>query len=148
MLIKGNQFTKHFFNINHWTGKYDGNEEFSSNHLNGEYRLRVLLSVLFNCIIIHGHNPDDPIISTIISMHKDIRSLIYVPNGSNVDSCNLDADKAYYVLLYYTHTYIYIHIHIKANAHKQIQYKVKHHKLNKNSISFNTNITYHKVDYL
>ena len=38
------------------TGKYDGSEGFNSNHLiNGGHRLYVFLSLLFNCMIVHGH---------------------------------------------------------------------------------------------
>ena len=57
------------------TGKHDGSEGFNSNHLiNGGHRLHVFLSLLFNCMIVHGHIPKDLLVSTIISIPKDMRA--------------------------------------------------------------------------
>ena len=48
---------------------------FNSNHLiNGGHRLHVFLSLLFNCMIVHGHTPKDLLPSTIISITKDTRT--------------------------------------------------------------------------
>ena len=57
------------------TGKHDGSEGFNSNHLiNGGHCLHVFLSLLLNCMIVHGHTPKDLLASTIISIPKDMRA--------------------------------------------------------------------------
>ena len=53
-------------------GKSDGNVGFNSSHLvHGGRRLRVLLSLLFNAMIVHGHYPTEFLKSTIVSIPKD-----------------------------------------------------------------------------
>ena len=53
-------------------GKNDGNIGFNCNHLaHGGRRIRVLLSLLFNAMIVHGHYPSELLKSTIISIPKD-----------------------------------------------------------------------------
>ena len=53
-------------------GKSDGAIGFNSNHLaHGGRRIRVLLSLLFNAMIVHGHYPSELLKSTIISIPKD-----------------------------------------------------------------------------
>ena len=53
-------------------GKSDGNIGFNSNHLvHREWRIRVLLSLLFNSMIVHGHYPSELLKSTIVSIPQD-----------------------------------------------------------------------------
>ena len=53
-------------------GKSDGDIRFNSNHLaHGGRRIRVLLSLLFNAMIVHRHYPNELLKSTIISIPKD-----------------------------------------------------------------------------
>ena len=53
-------------------GKSGGNIGFNSNHLvHGWRRIRVLLSMLFNAMIVHGHYPSELLKSTIVSIPKD-----------------------------------------------------------------------------
>ena len=55
--------------------KSDGNYSFKSDHLiNGGKRLHMLLSMLFKSMLIHGYNANDLVLSSIISIPKDIRS--------------------------------------------------------------------------
>lgn len=52
--------------------KSDGNLGFNSNHLiNGGHRLHVMLSMLFNSMLVHGYYPSILLKSTIISIPKD-----------------------------------------------------------------------------
>ena len=53
--------------------KDDGSIGFNSNHLlYGGRRLHVLLSLLFNLMLIHGYTPVDLLQSSIISIPKDV----------------------------------------------------------------------------
>ena len=53
-------------------GKSDGDIGFNSNHLaHGGRRIRVLLSLLFNAMIVHGHYPSELLKSIIVSIPKD-----------------------------------------------------------------------------
>ena len=55
--------------------KSDGNYGFISDHLiNGGKRLHILLFMLFKSMLIHGYNANDLVLSSIISIPKDIRS--------------------------------------------------------------------------
>jgi hypothetical protein len=55
-------------------GKSDGKDNFYSDHLiNSGDRLFVLLSIVFNSMIVHGYTPDDLLCSSIISIPKDIK---------------------------------------------------------------------------
>ena len=63
-------------------GKGDGSEGFRSDHLiNAGNSLNVLLSLLFRAMVIHGHYPRNLLVSTIISIPKDLKSSL-----CNVDS--------------------------------------------------------------
>ena len=42
--------------------------------INGGKRLHILLSMLFRSMLIHGYNANDLVLSSIISIPKDIRS--------------------------------------------------------------------------
>ena len=54
--------------------KYDGNYGFKSDHLiNGSNKLFIMLSIMLNAMLTHGFNPEDILISTIISIPKDNR---------------------------------------------------------------------------
>ena len=56
-------------------GKSDGDIGFNSNHLaHGGRHIRVLLSLLFNAIIVHGHYPNEQLKSAIVSIPR-IRQL-------------------------------------------------------------------------
>ena len=56
--------------------KSDDNYGFKSDHLiNGGKRLHILLSMLFRSMLIRGYNGNDLVVSSIISIPKDIRSL-------------------------------------------------------------------------
>ena len=58
------------FTIKIWED--DGDLGFKSDHLiNGSHRLHVVLSLLFNVMIIHGYTPDVLLKSTIVSIPKD-----------------------------------------------------------------------------
>ena len=64
------------------SGKGDGNESFTSDHLiNSCSRLHSVLALLFRSIIYHGHYPDNLLKSTIISIPKDAKASL-----SNVDN--------------------------------------------------------------
>ena len=64
------------------SGKGDGNESFTSDHLiNSCSRLHSVLALLFQSIIYHGHYPDNLLKSTIISIPKDAKASL-----SNVDN--------------------------------------------------------------
>lgn len=57
------------------SGKNDGNCGFNSNHLiNGGIRLHTILSLLFNVMLMHGYNAKELIVSSIISIPKDLKS--------------------------------------------------------------------------
>jgi hypothetical protein len=63
-------------------GKSDGNVNFYSDHLiNSGNRLYVILSILFNAMLIHGHTPDDLLDSSIISIPKDRKSSLSNSNN-------------------------------------------------------------------
>ena len=54
------------------SGKGDGDIGFRSDHLiNGSQRLFIILSLLFNSMLVHGYTPDALLKSTIISIPKD-----------------------------------------------------------------------------
>ena len=55
-------------------GKGDGSEGFKSDHLiNAGNSLNVILSLLFRAMVIHGHYPRNLLVSTIISIPKDLK---------------------------------------------------------------------------
>ena len=54
--------------------KGDGNYGFKSDHLiNGSNKLFIMLSIMFNVMLTHGFNPEDLLLSTIISIPNDNR---------------------------------------------------------------------------
>ena len=84
------------------SGKGDGDYGFNSNHLiNGTPRLYVLLSLLFNIMLIHGYIPSDLLKSTIISIPKDNRASLSSSNNYRGISLFNSICKVYdYVVLY------------------------------------------------
>lgn len=59
------------------SNKSDGNLGFDSDHLlNCTPKLVTILSLLFNAMIIHGHNANDLLFSTIVSIPKNMRSTL------------------------------------------------------------------------
>ena len=55
-------------------GKDDGNHGFKSDHIiDGSKKLFLYLSLFFRTMIVHGYNPSDLLISTIISIPKDLK---------------------------------------------------------------------------
>ena len=59
----------------------DGNHDFKSDHIiNGSNKLLLLLSIMFNAMLTYGFNPEDLLLSTIISIPKDNRGSM---NSSN-----------------------------------------------------------------
>ena len=55
-------------------GKDDGNYGFKSDHIiNGSKKLFLYLSLLFRTMIVHGYNPSDLLLSTIIYILKDLK---------------------------------------------------------------------------
>ena len=54
-------------------GKDDGDLGFKSDHIiNGSHRLQVLLSLLYNLMLLHGYTPTDLLKSSILSIPKDV----------------------------------------------------------------------------
>ena len=52
--------------------KSDGDKCLNSNHIiNGGHRLSILLSFLFNAMLVHGYYPSELLKSTIISLSKN-----------------------------------------------------------------------------
>ena len=70
--------------------KSDGNVGFTSNHLlHGGNKLYVLLSLLFNAMIVHSHTPDIMLKSTIISIPKNASGdLSNSENYRGITLCN------------------------------------------------------------
>ncbi len=59
-------------------GKSDGEEGLSSNHIiNGPHLLTVLLTSVFNCMIVNGVSPDSLINGTMIPIPKGKKKLLY-----------------------------------------------------------------------
>ena len=57
--------------------KDDGNYGFKSDHLiNGSNKQFIMLSIMFNVMLTHGFNPEDLLLSTIISIPKNNRGSI------------------------------------------------------------------------
>ena len=57
------------------SGKSDGNKGFTSDHLhNYGKRLHILLSLLFKSILFHGYSPHELLLSTTVSIPKDVKS--------------------------------------------------------------------------
>ena len=83
------------------TGKDGGSEGFNSNHLiNGGHRLLVVLSLLFNCMMVHGHTRD-LLASTIIYIPKDMRtSLCKSDNYRGISLLNAIFKVFDYVIMY------------------------------------------------
>ena len=57
-------------------GKSDGEEGLSSDHIiNGPRLLYVLLTIVFNSMLIHGVSPESMLVGTMIPIPKDRRQL-------------------------------------------------------------------------
>ena len=87
------------------SGKGDGNESFTSDHLiNSCSRLHSVLALLFRSIIYHGHYPDNLLKSTIISIPKDAKaSLSNVDNYRGIslsNSCNVQHNEHFSIIVY------------------------------------------------
>ena len=55
-------------------GKSDGEEGLNSDHIiHGPRILHVLLTLVFNSMLIHGHSPDSMLVGTMVPMPKDKR---------------------------------------------------------------------------
>ena len=82
-------------------GKGNGSEGFRSDHLiNVGKSLNVLLSLLFRAIVIHGHYPRNLLVSTIISIPKDLKSsLCNVDNYRGISLFNSIAKVFDYVII-------------------------------------------------
>ena len=63
-------------------GKDDGDLGFKSDHIiNGSHRLHILLSLLYNLMLVHGYTPTDLLKSSVISIPKDAKVSL-----SNIDN--------------------------------------------------------------
>ena len=70
------------------SGKDDGDLGFKSDHLiNGNHRLHVVLSLLFNVMVNHGYTPDVLLKSTIVSIPKDPK--VSLSNSDNYRGISL-----------------------------------------------------------
>ena len=91
------------------TRKDDDSEGFNSNHLiNGGHHMHILLSLLFNCMIVHGHTPKDLLTSTIISIPKDMRAaLCKSDNYRGISLFNAICKVFDYVIMYLCDEFLY-----------------------------------------
>ena len=82
-------------------GKGDGSEGFRSDHLiNAGNNFNVLLSLLFRAMVIYGHYPRNLLVSTIISIPKDLKSsLCKVDNYRGISLFNSIAKVFDYVII-------------------------------------------------
>ena len=89
--------------------KGDGNYSFKSGHLiNGSKRLHILLSMLFRSMLIHGYNANDLVLSSIISIPKDIRSsLSSSDNYRGISLFNGICKLFDYVIMHTCNDYLY-----------------------------------------
>ena len=89
--------------------KSDGNYGFKSDHLiNGGKRLHILLSMLFRSMLIHGYNANDLVLSSIISIPKDIRSsLSSSDNYRGISLFNGICKLFDYVIMHTCNDYLY-----------------------------------------
>ena len=89
--------------------KIDGNYGFKSDHLiNGGKRLHILLSMLFKSMLIHGYNANDLVLSSIISIPKDIRSsLSSSDNYRGISLFNGICKLFDYVIMHTCNDYLY-----------------------------------------
>ena len=89
--------------------KGDGNYGFKSDQLiNGSKRLHILLSKLFKSMLIHGYNANDLVLSSIISIPKDIRSsLSSNDNYRGISLINGICKLFDYVIMHTCNDYLY-----------------------------------------
>ena len=82
-------------------GKGDGSDGFRSDHLiDAGNSLNVLLSLLFRAMVIYGHYPRNLLVSTIISIPKDLKSsLCNVDNYRGISLFNSIAKDFDYVII-------------------------------------------------
>ena len=83
------------------SGKSDGNKGFTSDDLhNSGKRLNILLSLLFKSILFHGYSPHELLLSTIVSIPKDVKSsLSSADNYRGISLFNSIAKVFDYVLI-------------------------------------------------
>lgn len=55
------------------SGKKENTGMLSDHLIHGSHRLYVLLTMLFNCMLIHGNSPDEMILGTMVPLQKDKR---------------------------------------------------------------------------
>ena len=85
-------------------GKDDGNHGFKYDHLiQGGHRLYTYLSILFNAMIRHGYNPRELLLSSIISIPKDMKSWTFFSKGLSFNGRvlvvnSLCASKLWYII--------------------------------------------------
>ena len=89
--------------------KRDGNYGFKSDHLiNGGKRLHIVLSMLFKSMLIHGYNANNIVLSSIISIQKDIRSsLSSSDNYRGISLFNGVCKLFDYVIMHTCNDYLY-----------------------------------------
>ena len=78
------------------------------NDINGGKRLHILLSMLFKSMLIHGYNANDLVLSSIISIPKDIRSsLSSSDNYRGISLFNGICKLFDYVIMHTCNDYLY-----------------------------------------
>ncbi len=81
-------------------GKSDGEEGLSSDHIiNGPHLLTVLLTSVFNCMIVHGVSPDSMINGTMIPIPKSKRKLLCCSNNYRAIALSSIIGKIFYWVL-------------------------------------------------
>ena len=79
-------------------GKDDGDYGFKSVHIiNDSHRLLVLLTMLFNLMVVHGHIPTDLLKSTIVSIPKDNKASLSSVDNYRVYLCSIQC--VYYLTM-------------------------------------------------
>ena len=89
--------------------KSDGNYGFKSDNLiNGGKRWHILLSMLFRSMLIHGYNANDLVLSSIISIPKDMRSSLSIrANYRGISLFNGICKLFDYVIMHACNDYLY-----------------------------------------
>ena len=124
--------------------KGDGNYGFKSDHLiNGGKRLHILLSMLFQSMLIHGYKANDLVLAYIISIPKDIRSsLSSSDNYKGISLFNGICKLFDYVIMHTCNDYLY-------TSDMQFGFKPQHsatmcsfvyHEIINNYMSNNSNV--------
>ena len=105
------------------SGKDDGDLGFKSDHIiNGSHSLHVLLSLLYNLMLLHGCTPTNLLKSSIISIPKDVQASL-----SNIDNYRGIALFNYMCKLYDNIT-LFLHGNYLNTSDMQFGYKNGHSK--------------------